>query len=242
MSIIDDIQRKIFSKYNLAIKPTFVTINNVKLYTNDQLLSPKIRNILFQGKYEQEEISILKKVLERNDRILEVGAGLGFLSAYCSKKIDSSSVFAYEANPHLKQLIYKNYRINKVFPNLENCILENSDLKSKKFFIEKDFYSSSTFQRSDDANGTCVPVKNLNREINRIKPTFLIVDIEGGELDFFNEIKFNTIEKIILEVHPKIIGMRGTNSVIKKLLDSGYFLNTKLSVNNVLYFINKDDQ
>jgi hypothetical protein len=40
-----------------------------------------------------------------------------------------------------------------------------------------------------------VPVRSLNDELRRIRPTFLIVDIEGGEHDLIQHMNFAEFER-----------------------------------------------
>jgi hypothetical protein len=106
------------------------------------------------------------------------------------------------------------------------------------FYLEKNFWSSLTVKRSDDAK--CVQVKSIdiNEEINQVKPTFLIVDIEGGEKELIPMIDFknNNIQKIIIEIHPHVIGEYKASKIIEYLIVNGFSMNFKETKGIVFMF------
>jgi hypothetical protein len=83
-----------------------------------------------------------------------------------------------------------------------------------------------------------VDTEDINHEIAIHKPSLLIVDIEGGEKELIQKINFkeNTILKLLLELHPHIIGEEETNKIIKFLFESDFLLDTAKSGNYVYYF------
>ncbi|NEQ37076.1 MAG: FkbM family methyltransferase [Okeania sp. SIO3I5] len=74
-----------------------------------------------------------------------------------------------------------------------------------------------------------VPVKSFNEEVYKINPTFLILDIEGGEYDLLQFADFHTIKKIVIELHPHFFGQEKLDFVISRLKDAGFNVNKKLS-------------
>src|SRR2546425_11253511 len=77
------------------------------------ILSPQVERTVSRGRYEQDEFRLIEQVLSPGDVVLEVGAGLGLVSAYCAKRLGSSRVFAYEANPDLEACIRETYSLNE---------------------------------------------------------------------------------------------------------------------------------
>lgn len=228
--------KKIRVLINLFTKPNIINYQGVKLILDKLLISNHIRNILYRYSYEREEVSILIKVLNKEDIVMEVGAGMGFLSIFCSKR-NNNKVIAYEANPDLIRLIKYNYKLNNVTPEIKNIIL--SDKKEKvDFYLEKNFYSSSTVQRTREAEVIKIQTEDINTEIIKYKPTFLIIDIEGGEKDLVKKINFekNSISKLLIELHPHIIGDEKVNDIIKYLMNNNFLLDTAKSGNYVYYF------
>lgn len=228
---------RINSLINNFFQPKIINYYGCRLYLDKNLISKKIRKIIYNYSYELQEISILSKTLDSKDVVLEIGAGMGFVSIFCSKKIGSNSVFAYEANPKMIPLIEKNYLLNKVSPVINNVILDKEN-GVVDFYIESNFYSSSTIQRNKNSVKVKTKSRNINYELKDIKPNFLIIDIEGGEVELMNNILFqeSCINKILIEVHPRIVGEDKINSIIQKLFKQDFLLDTDVSGKGVLFF------
>lgn len=170
-----------------------------------EVISPIIRKAILSGDYEFGEITLLKKYLSSQDIVMEIGGGLGFLSAYCAKKIGSDRVFTYEANPALEDVIQVLHAKNQVTPKVEISMVLNTDNPEKleKFYVTQDFWSSSPiFPIHEPLDQVLdIPIKSFKQELSIKQPTFLVVDIEGGEYDLFQQATLDTVRKLIIEVH-----------------------------------------
>lgn len=229
--------KRVRSLANRIIRPNIVSYYGCKLSMDPNLISAHIRSIIYKNSYELQEIEVLSQVLNPEDVILEIGGGMGFISVYCSKQIGSENVFTYEANPNMIPLIEKNCELNNVFPEVNNVILGGKQGETD-FFIEDNFYSSSTVARSSTAKKITVKSLELSREVNRINPNFLIIDIEGGEIELIRELLLcdDNINKILIEVHPGIVGVEKINALVKSLLNDNYVIDTSIISKNVLFF------
>jgi hypothetical protein len=69
----------------------------------------------------------------------------------------------------------------------------------------KNFWSSSTIKSHAKAKAIEVPVKRFNDELERLQPSFLIIDIEGGEQDFIRYARLDGVNKVCIELHPFFI-------------------------------------
>lgn len=187
-------------------------------------------------KYESGEITIIKKTLKKDDRVLELGTGLGFISAFCAKNIGSANVFTFEANSYLKQSISDLYIRNHVNPALKFNILGKEN-KIIFFYVNKNSLLASGLQRTSvRAQRIEAKQENLNEKIKDIKPTYLIMDIEGGEYDIIKEIEFQTIHKVQFELHPDVLDKKKVSDIFLKLESSGFKRNESLSTANNYYF------
>lgn len=91
-------------------------------------------------------------------------------------------MFTYEANPQLEPLIRSVYSVNQVQPTLKIGVL-GERAGQTKFYVTRDFWASSLLPPAEPCEEVTVPVYDFNEEIFRINPTFLLMDIEGGEYD-----------------------------------------------------------
>ena len=214
--------------------PRWVDNQGVLLPTEGAGISPGIRRQIFFSEYEDKEIEIVAKRLASDDVVMEVGAGIGFLSAYCAKRIGSERVFAYEANPALMELIAATYRANGVAPAVRNVLLAQGE-GTREFHVEPEFWASSALQGSGSATTISVPQADLNTELRRVRPSFLIVDIEGGEIEFFELADLATVRKICVETHPAIHSSAALSKMLGGLIAQGFALDFTLMRKNVLY-------
>ncbi|MCD6298054.1 MAG: FkbM family methyltransferase [Deltaproteobacteria bacterium] len=226
--------KKIIYYKRRIFRPKVIKNYGVKINTGEHI-SKNIMNFIYWGAYEGEEVAILSKVLKPTDKVLEIGSGLGFLTIFCAKQIGSENVVAYEANPLLVDKIKENFSLNNVNPDIRNAVLD--DIESEvDFFVEDSFWSSSTVRRSDEAKVIKVKTRDINDTLLDTQPNFIIMDIEGGEKELIYKINFDSIDKLLIEIHPHVIGNTQATSIIAYLFEKGFELDFALSKGNVFYF------
>lgn len=210
-----------------------VLVDGIWLTVDDPLVSETIRNGILLGLYEFPERCVVERVIRSSDIVLELGAGSGYMGIVCSRIVGEDRVHMFEANPALRSLISRNLQLNKVNPTLEIALLGVGD-GVETFWVCDDFYASSS-NRIDGSRSVEVPRRDLNRTIERLKPTALIMDIEGAEYDIVMALDPGTIKKIILECHPKIIGRDRVEQMFKQLASLGFQTHPLERVDNVFF-------
>ena len=68
------------------------------------------------------------------------------------------------------------------------------------FYVTPAFWASSLI-KPEEGEFECVKVQGVNKHdvLREIKPTALVVDIEGGEASFFEGLDLGSVNKIIME-------------------------------------------
>jgi FkbM family methyltransferase len=214
-------------------QPEWADNHGVMLPVKHRLVSSGIAREIYLGDYEAKEIEIISKRLDAGDVVFEVGAGLGYLSAYCAKHTGSDKVHTYEANPELISLIRETHARNDVTPTVTNALLAQGD-GEREFRIEDDFWASSAHREG----GRAITVKqlDLNTELARIRPSFMIVDIEGGEAELFAGARLDCVRKICVETHSDVLGDRVLSEMFAGLVGKGFALDFSLIRKNVFFF------
>lgn len=218
----------------IIFRPKIIENYGVKINDGDHI-SENIRRFIYSGGYESTEIKILSQVLYPTDKVLEIGSGLGFLTIFCAKRIGGKNIVTYEANSHLIDKIKENFSINNVNPNIQNGILGDANSETD-FFIEDSFWSSSTIKRSNGAKVVKVKTKNINNVLLDTHSNFIIMDIEGGEKELIYKINFDMVDKLLIEIHPHVIGNTQATKIIAYLFKKGFELDFTVSKDNVFYF------
>jgi FkbM family methyltransferase len=217
------------------LRPSIITINGIKLDIGNLEMSDVLRNYFYSGAYEEQELRILDDVLEKEDRVMELGGGIGLISTFCSLRVGSENVVSYEGNPKMVEKIKRTYELNGVSPTINNIILAGSE-GSIDFCLKEDFWSSSTVEREGRFEKIRVGTRDVNGEIISHKSTFMVIDIEGGEDELLPIIDFTPIKKILIEFHPDIIGEKRVSELIVLIIRNGFVMDLYKSENNVCYF------
>lgn len=218
--------------------PTYADNHGIRLPLRHPAITKPIQSDIFFGDYESKEAELVLLKLEPGDIVMEVGAGIGFLSALCARVVGNDRVFAFEANPQLMEPIRQVHSLNDVAPTVTNALLGDG-IGEREFFLEMDYWASSLIRGSAEAQTIRVPQIDRNTEIRRIAPTFLIVDIEGGEYDFFSGIELASVRKICIETHPHVLGNRRVSEILGWLFAAGFSLDFSCMRKNV-YFLYRD--
>ena len=221
--------------YRRMMRPDIVKHHGIKIPIGPEV-SDVIRTSIYWSAYEDHEVRTLKQVLKQTDSVLDIGAGIGFVSSFIAKEIGSDNVIVYEANPKLIPAIKNTFAHNNVSPALKNKILSNNN-GSVPFYVCENFWSSSTVRRYDSDQKIEVETEDINTVISSRNITTIVMDIEGGEAELFSKINdYSTIERIIFEIHPHVIGQAASMNVIKTLIEKGFFIDFNYVSSNVLFF------
>jgi FkbM family methyltransferase len=185
---------------------------------------------LISGKYEQGENSIMNETLDANDILLELGSGVGYNSIY-AKKFIGCNVFTFEGNPELIPIILNNSKLNKTDISVFNKILVIENKKKYVEFKVAEHYTGSSLGDLDPQtnlrNKYDIETITIKEVINQILPTYFMCDIEGGELEIFENCDFlqnSSITKILIEFHPRVLGETKTIELINNIIKQGYHL------------------
>ena len=206
-------------QYRITLRP-IVSIEGVRIRVGPHM-SRRVEQAISRGGYERDELRLIGMVLSPSDVVLEVGAGLGVVSAYCAKRLGSSRVFAFEANPDLEPRIRETYALNSVEPTLEMCAIR-ANAGRVTLYRTKHVFSSSVIKRNAEAIPIEVPGKALSYVVEKIRPTLLIVDVEGAEGELFDRAQLPGVTKIMLELHERVIGKAKAQQVRGALAALGF--------------------
>lgn len=228
-------ERRLKKLFHRVHRPEWQEVAGIALPLKHPLITPPIRRDIYFGDYERKELELVERRLQPGDTVMEIGAGIGFLSAFCAKVVGSERVHAYEANPALLPLIAEVHARNGVRPQVVHALLGEGD-GERDFFVEPDYWASSLVRRSRGAR--CVRVRqiDLNAELRRVAPSFLIVDVEGGELELLRHADLSAVSKLCLEVHPDVLGNGRASELLAGLIAAGFALDFSLMRKNVFYF------
>lgn len=174
-----------------------------------------IRYLLARGRpYEEPEARMVKKYISNGFNVIELGGCYGIISALIRKQI----------GPHAKHIIVEaDSTLAEVC--MDNANLENTVNKAEVVVAAVDYSGSDeiTFASGQNAHvghialegelGFQVPTTTLAEQVSKLpeKNYILVCDIEGAELDLFENEKrtLSRAHLLILETHPRIYPKKG---------------------------------
>lgn len=221
-------------RYAMRFNPNSVRVHGVKLDLDDRWATPRIRRSLYMGWYERQEIAALRKTLRRDDVYLELGSGVGVVATVVSRLIGSDRVTAYEGNPQVVEIARRTFANNGVAPTLVNAILGDTT-EDQVFYVRPDFWASN-LEPGPGATPVTVPGHSFEEQLSRLGTTYVMLDIEGGEVPLLmNHTLPPRVRAVCMEVHPETVGAEAIQSVLRRLMDDGFILDTRISGEAVVF-------
>jgi len=211
-----------------------IVLNGITLNTDPEEVPLAVRKQLLQKKYEDQEFQLVQEALTPDDRVLEGGAGIGFIGIACARICGQENILSYEPNPAMKPVIEKNYALNGLKANLRNKVLTTTS-GEVEFFFSEGVLSSSLVDRKH-GGATMVPADAIADVVAQFAPTVLVIDVEGAEIDLLRKCDLGGIGKIIIEMHPHVVGADKIEDLIGYLADKGFAIRKRLGKS---YFLAK---
>jgi len=182
-----------------------------------------VRSALFKESYEAHECALVKREIGASDKVLEIGTGIGLVSLVATRICGEGNVLSCEANPAMEQLIRKNYALNGWQPNLLMKAV-TSDGRDLTFFQDNNILSSSAFERGLESKKMTVQSAAISDLMKSHQPTVILMDVEGSEVELLPECDLDDVKKIIVEMHPHIVGAKKIEALVAQLTAQGFDL------------------
>jgi len=166
------------------------------------------------ARYEGQEIAGALAVVRPGDKVLEMGAGLGLVGAIVAKNAKPAKVTSFEANPALIPHIKTLYAMNDLQGTIEvrnEVLISAPDAPQTMPFHVRNSYLGSSLIDTDTRATTRVDVPTARYKVIHaaFAPDVLLMDIEGGELDFLRHASLKGVRAIVIEFHPDAYGRDG---------------------------------
>lgn len=201
-----------------------VVYEGVSIPMDDPNIHGPVASLIRQHRYEFGEVRALKAMLQPDDVVLEVGAGIGFLSCLCSKLVGGDRVHAYEPDPRLRASITRLHALNGVTPNVTFGAVSDA-AGTARLATAETFWDSRLAE-----SGVEVPSYAFDDVLASTGATFVLLDCEGTERELLLERTLPpAVRKLVVELHPELIGARDCTRIVAGLLADGFELRFDLS-------------
>lgn len=194
-------------------------LNGVRLTVPDAVLSDKIAAKLANGRYEANEAKAAQMRLRPGKRVLELGAGLGYIASLCAGITGPENVMTVEANPDMLEVIRNNLDQNgfQAASLIHGAVGKAVKSNQAVGFEEKPAFWAGRLadQNSKPEAIVNVPLLSLHTLLRNHRPHVVIMDIEGAEQHLFDLPWPGFVQNVIMELHPG----QYSDHVIKKIVD-----------------------
>lgn len=214
-------------------------LRGIRIPNDPEIITPKVKRSIEAERYEKDEVTGLPKFIDPEDRVVELGAGIGFISSYLVGQLGVRHAMCIEANPDLCKFIGRVHEANEIAGvEVENAVAlsDKHAPGTAKFYVREPFWSSSLDPSGDYVREVDVPERRLSDILRNFGATVLIVDIEGGEKFLFDGADLVDVQKVYLEVHTRKIGLRGIKACFDHLSALGFVYDQRVSCGGSVLF------
>lgn len=214
-------------------------ISGVLIPPDPKVITPPILAAIRAGRFERQEAQQIPRIVEAGDRVLEIGAGIGFISTLLSREKRVASVVAVEANPNLMDYMASLHRLNRVGKvSRINAVLSNeTGAGVSTFYLRRDFWMGSLMAGPNPFIGEVeVPTRNFSALLRDEAISLIVCDVEGAETFLFEGADLAGVDRVFLELHDHVTGLRGVASVFATFTGKGFAYDPRHSEGGVVLF------
>lgn len=198
---------------------TVYTLKGIEVGIPDWLKDTRIEAKLASGDYENKESAAAQVRIKKGWRVLEIGAGLGYVSSICAQQAGAENVMSVEANPKMLDVVRANLERNGQggVTLVHGAVVgDQHEEESVKFRAGTLFWGGSLVEEGKSPDDMVeVPAVPIGHLLAIHQPEFVMMDIEGGEQFLFDETWPKCVRHVVLELHQS----KYPRKVIKKIVD-----------------------
>ena len=214
-------------------RPKEVRLNGVTLNLEGPWVTTEIASYIYNEYYEATESAVLAATLSPDDRYLEVGVGAGYILTQACQRVGARQALGIEANPAMADVARATLAANGQSPEVRTGVL-TEHAGTADFYVESDFWTSGLAPRVG-ATRIEVPAYSLAEVLAEFAPSYLMVDIEGGEIELLAPQLPKSVRAICVELHPDVVGAAATQRLLDGLFAQGFLLDVHVSAAGVIF-------
>ena len=219
-----------------VVQGNVVQSMGVRFRHRPDLLAPRVRHALRANTYAAQQVRAALKVSYAGDTVLELGGGIGLVSAVLSKRRDIAHVHIYEPNAPLADYIRDIHSLNAI----DNATVHTAVLGKRKgtapFEVRAGLFGASPKEAEGTSSIETVDVHNVKTQVKAIKPDVLICDIDGAEAEVIPLMDLGKVRAAVITLSPQTTGPEGVTAVFHAFMAAGLSYFPKLSSQKVVTF------
>ncbi len=212
---------------------------------------------ILKGWYEASEVRVARALLTPEDRVVELGAGLGMVTCALSAIVGPANVIAFEPNTEIAPRARHHLALNGFDTRVEEGLCRpraslatapdarSSDARSAndtrpnkaRFRLAKAFWASgldAEGREGGDGPLVDVPVRPLEDVLTEHRASVLVMDIEGGELEILEDTDLTGLRALAFETHEHMVGRGRTNAAVRAACARGFDIDFALTQDGIV--------
>ncbi len=222
-------------RHNLAEK--CLEAEGVLIPYDPDIITPAIKLAIESGYFEAEEAAQLPHIVKPEDIVLDIGAGIGFISTLIARRAER--VISVEANPDLLPFMAELHTLNGITNATRLNVVLGGDAETglATFYQRNDFWMGSLAKGPNPYKSTVkVPYMALNTLLEKERVSLIVCDIEGAEGFLFNRADLSGVDRVYLELHDHITGLKGVAAVFEAMALRGLAYDPRHSSGAIVLF------
>jgi FkbM family methyltransferase len=201
------------------------TLRGLTLFLPEAALKGNLERALSSGRYENHEADALLMHLRPGDRLLDLGAGLGFICALAAGVIGEAAVAGVEAGPETVKLARRNLAANgfRGVKLMRGAVVGKGE-GEVEFGQRPAFWASALRgpgRWPENAEVIRVSARPIGKLLEKLGPTVICCDIEGGELEVLTQ-PLPGVRLVVVETHPQVYGAAGVERISEAMKAQGF--------------------
>lgn len=216
-----------------------VTLDEITLDLPKPIATPALMARLTEGAFEATEAAAARARVAEGMRVLDLGAGVGFVANILARGAGAAGVLAVEANPAMIPVLERNLANNGhgAARVLHGAVTGGDGGGSCRFQVPRAALGASLARpgvpEEDVVDVPCLGIETLKYEH---RPELVMMDVEGAESQLFDQPWNPELRVLVVELHPPRYHARAIKRIVDCMSDSGLTYDPVTSCGRVLGF------
>lgn|GEM_PF-1120876 len=182
---------------------------------------------LLAGDYENPERHAIKGVARPGDRVVDIGACMGVVSLTAARIVGAEAVVAFEPNPAAAIVAAENFALNNLPVKIEHAAVGVAAGWATLTVGSSSWLGAAI--GGGHATTIEVPVCAIGDVIAQYRPTILVLDAEGMEVDILPACPMGGLRAVVAEFHLSSLGPDSIEGLRRHLRAEGFQRDAQLS-------------
>lgn len=197
----------------------------------------RIRGALRRGEYDAPLARAALDTGQAGDVVIDLGAGLGFVTALMISRGKAARVHAFEPQPALAAIVREVHSLNDIDGSVTEATIGKRKGMAELLVGKQPLRASLAFDPTQDTRPQTIDVINARATLKARKATLMICDIGGAEAALLPDIDLSPLRALIVRLHPRLIGADGVRDVFACAQDAGLAYNAAASTGKIVSFV-----